>query len=122
MQWCDQKIIEGFYSHKVVQEVTKNINDLSIDSEIKRWSYIQNNNVLNLLITPSEEEVAKAENIIRPKDAEILAIAKSTNVITHLITLDIRDFKTENVMQYAKPMHIVTPKEFIEEHPQFRNA
>lgn len=60
------------------------------------------------------EEIAPYQNLIDVEDAHLIAGAKLTRC-THLVTLDKKHLLREDIQKRFLPLHIVSPKELLEE-------
>ena len=109
---CRQKKIKGLISWDVIGEARKNINlKLGLKEKQRFIFYLKNAN-LKLVSEPSVEEISVCEKIIFPKDASILAAAKKSKA-DYLVTLDKKHFFQPKVINFAKPLKIITPKDLI---------
>jgi putative PIN family toxin of toxin-antitoxin system len=70
-------------------------------------------NFLEILPDPTLKEIKKAEKIIVPKDAPILAIAMKAKP-DYLITLDKKHFITPTQVREKSGLNILTPGKFVQ--------
>jgi len=107
-----QKKINGLVSLDVIGEARKNINlKLGLKEKQRFIFYLKKAN-LKLVSEPSVEEISVCEKIIFAKDAPILAAAKKSRA-DYLVTLDRKHFFQPKVINFAKPLKIITPKDLI---------
>lgn len=107
-----QNKIKCLVSLDVIGEARKNINlKLSLKEKQRFIFYLKNAN-LKLISEPSVEEISTCEKVIFPKDAPILAAAKKSKA-DYLVTLDKKHFFRPKVIDFAKPLKIITPKDLI---------
>lgn len=107
-----QKKIKGLVSLDSVGEARKNVN-LKLGLKRKqRFIFYLKNAKLKLVPEPLAEEIAECEKIIFAKDAPILAAAKKSKA-NYLVTLNRKHFFQPKVINFAKPLKIVTPKDLI---------
>lgn len=107
-----QRKIQAFVSEDALSEAVKNVN-LKLDDigEERLKTYLIKAN-LKLVDSPEAEAIALCEKFIHFKDAPILAGALA-NKINVLLTLDRKHFLTKSVADFAKPMKIFTPGDFL---------
>jgi len=107
-----KKKIKGVVSLDVIGEARKNINlKLGLKEKQRFIFYLKNAN-LKLISGLSAEEISECEKLIFPKDASILAAAKKSRA-DYLVTLDRKHFFNPKVINFAKPLKIITPKDLI---------
>ncbi len=116
LRWCREGKIKGHISQKVIAEVRKNTSLKMGPKEVQRFEYILGESFLVVESNPPQSEIDACKQIIRDKDAIILATARTNQNIGYLLTLDIKDFKKPSVLQFASPLEILTPGEFIQKH------
>lgn len=107
-----QRKIKAFVSEDALSEAAKNVN-LKLDDigEERLKTYLIKAN-LKLVDSPEAETIALCEKFIHFKDAPILAAA-ITKKVDILLTLDRKHFLTKSVADFAKPMKILTPGDFL---------
>ena len=67
----------------------------------------------HLLPAPGQREIEAAAEVIRPKDAHVLAAARNGEA-SHLITLDHKHFLTDEVRKSIQPILACTPGEYLD--------
>ena len=107
-----QRKIKAFVSEDALSEAVKNVN-LKLDDigEERLKTYLIKAN-LKLVDSPEAEAIALCEKFIHFKDAPILAAA-ITKRVDILLTLDKKHFLTKLVADFAKPIIILTPGDFL---------
>ncbi len=114
LECCEQRKIKGYISKKVVFESKKNVAEDMGEEAIKALAYVFSQGFLTVVPDCTKEELENAHKAFNnQKDAPIIAAAKHTPHITHIISLDNGFFKPE-VIKYVKPKEIVKPGEFIQ--------
>ncbi len=68
--------------------------------------------------TPDEKQITRAEKLIVPKDAVILASAKLAQVDV-IFTLDQKHFLTTPARDFVKPTKILTPRLYFQASKKF---
>jgi predicted nucleic acid-binding protein len=63
--------------------------------------------------TPDYQEIEAAAELIRPKDAHVLAATRSAEA-SHLITLDRKHCLTDETRQAIQPILACTPGEYLD--------
>ena len=104
--------IQTFISLDCLGETRKNVNLKLGKAGRGRLVYYLKFARLRLVLEPSLEEIATCEKVINKKDAPILAAAKKSGA-SFLVTLDRKHFFNSRVINFAKPMRIITPGEFV---------
>lgn len=112
---CREKKLKGYLSLDVIGEARKNVNLKLKKIHKQRFIYFLKQADLILVPSPSVEEIAQCEKVINPKDAPILAAALKSPT-SFLITLDRKDFLKPKVFDFAKPLKITTPGDFISKY------
>jgi len=107
-----QKKIKTFVSPDVIGEATKNVNLKLGETGKHRLKTYLNLAHLVLVDNPKPELVALCESVIHVKDAPILAAALNAKVGI-LLSLDRKHFFTAKVIDYSKPMKILTPGDWL---------
>ncbi len=113
LHFARQRKIKAFVSEDALGEMVKNVNlKLGDISEERLKTYLIKAN-LKLVDSPEAEAIALCEKFIHVKDAPILAaaIAKRVDI---LLTLDRKHFLIKSVADFAKPMKIFTPGDFLQ--------
>lgn len=112
---CRLEKLKGYVSKKTIGEANKNINlKLSDQSKRRFISYLKLAN-LSLINKPALEEIVYCGQVINEKDAPILAAAINSKA-DFLITLDRKHFLKPEVMEFSRPLKIISPGEFIQKH------
>ena len=109
---CRLKKISGYVSLDTIGEARKNVNLKLKKINKERFVYFLRFASLILAPQPSAEEIAQCEQVINPKDAPILAAALKSSA-SFLITLDKKHFLKPKVINFSKPLKIISPKEFV---------
>lgn len=112
LDYCKKGKIQGWVSKETIGEAEKNVNLKLGQKEKTRFIYYLKFANLFLAEDPTIEEIVGAEEVIFAKDAPILASAIKSKV-DFLITLDRKHFLNPLVEKFARPMKVVTPKDFI---------
>lgn len=107
-----KKRIKGFLSRYVLIETKRNLIKKSAEKSLERFIFYLENCNFNITSEPTLLEL-KTCRIINSKDAPVL-IAAIKNDVQYLVTLDKKDFMKKEVFNYAKPLKIMLPGDFIE--------
>lgn len=108
-----QRKIKAIVSEDTVIEAMRNVNlKLNKIGKHRLKTYLIKAN-LSLVENPGAETIAVCEKVIHVKDAPILASAIE-NKADVLLTLDRKHFLTKSVADFAKPMKIILPGEFLQ--------
>lgn len=110
--FCRQKKIQALVSLDVVGEARKNVSLKLGNLGLLRLAYYLRWANLVLTPNPTVEEIAVCENYIEAKDAPILASAIKSKV-AYVVTLDRKHFFKELVIDFVKPMKIITPGDWV---------
>lgn len=113
--YCRKKKIKGYVSLDTIGEARKNVNFKLKTRHKERFVYFLKHAGLVLASQPSVEEIAQCEKVINPKDAPILAAALKSPA-SFLITLNRKDFLKPKVIDFVKPLKIITPGKFVLKH------
>lgn len=107
-----QRKIKAFISEEALGEVVKNVNLKVGDTGKQKLKTYLMEAKLKLVDSPEAEMIVFCEKFIHIKDAPILAaaIAKMVDI---LLTLDRKHFLIKSVADFAKPMKILTPGDFL---------
>lgn len=113
--YCRLQKIEGYLSLDTIGEARKNVN-LKLNKTAKK-RLVHFLKVANLILTPqpSTGEIVWCEQVTNPKDAPILAAALKSPA-SFLVTLDKKHFLKPKVKNFASPLQIITPGEFVLGH------
>ncbi len=106
----DIGLLQIVVSEQVFEETERNLRDKS-PSALAAFSHFRKTIAWAVVPYPSRDHVAETAQHIASKDAPILAAAMDGKV-NRLLTLDVRHFKTEAVLNYSK-LIIQTPGEFM---------
>jgi predicted nucleic acid-binding protein len=98
----------------VLNEVKRNAQVKFSEKEKNRLTQLILQSKLQFLTKPLQEFVDDCEQFIKQKDASVLAVAMHNN-INYLVTLDKRDFLVTKVRNFANPLKILLPGDFIKE-------
>lgn len=112
---CRQQNIKGYLSLYVIGEARKNVHLKLKDINKRRLVYFLKHARLLLAPLPSPEEIVSCEKVINSKDAPILAAALKSPV-SILVTLDRKHFLKSKVLNFVKPLKIMTPRELVLKH------
>jgi len=107
-----QRKINAFVSEDTVGEAVKNVNLKLGDIGKERLKTYFIRAKLILVDNPEAETIVLCEKFIHFKDAPILACALA-NKVNVLLTLDRKHFLNQAVFDFAKPMKILTPGDFL---------
>lgn len=110
-----QKKIIAYVSFDVIGEARKNVRLKLGSLGIRRLSHFIKFANLLLFPSPTAEEIAESEKYIHVKDAPILAAAKKSQA-EFLITLDKKHFMKNEVIQFAKPLVVIIPGNFVRDY------
>ncbi len=113
--YCRLKKISGYVSLDTIGEARKNVNLKLKKINKERFIYFLRFSNLILASQPSAEEIAQSEQAVNPKDAPILAAALKSSA-SFLITLDKKHFLKPKVINFSKPLKIISPGEFVLKH------
>jgi len=113
LECCEQGKLRGYISEKVITECNKNAAEDMGDKAVKSIQYVFQHKFLTIAADCSYEELKNAKQAFtNPKDAPIIASAKQIQQISHILSLDNGFFKPD-VLEYAKPIKILKPGEFV---------
>ncbi len=104
--------VQLIVSKVVLTEVERNVKNKLTQLHIERFFTLAKNLTI-ITQLPSRELIERAQKVIVPKDAVILAEAKRVNP-QYLVTLDKKHFFTTQVKTYIKPTIIASPKMIID--------
>lgn len=108
--FCRKNKIKGLISKYVLSELKRNTEKLDQAGKRRLNFYILQSN-LHIEEDPTLEEIKACQEVINSKDSSILATARQCKV-EYLITHNIKDFLLPKVKNFAKPMTILTPRDF----------
>ncbi len=109
---CRKGAIQGYISSYVLSEIKRNVAARLDQVGKKRLHVFLQQGRLTIVEEPGVEEVKRCERVIAAKDAPVLAASIKCNA-SHLLTFNTTDFKRPEVRAFAKPLEIMTPREFI---------
>ena len=110
--FCRKNKIKGYISRYVLSEVKRNaLQKLNQLGKRRLNFYILQSN-LNIVDSPTPEEIKICQEVLNSKDAPILAAAVK-NKVNYLITFNTRDFLLPKVKAFVKPLPILTPRDFV---------
>lgn len=109
---CKKGTIQGYISRYVIFEAKKNATLLLDQKEKKRLNFLLLQCHMVIVDEPSDKDIRRFATVIERKDSPILAVAEFARV-DYLLTLNTKDFMGEEVKKSMKPIHIVTPKDFL---------
>jgi predicted nucleic acid-binding protein len=112
IEYCKKGKIKGYLSKKVVFEVRKNAQLKMDKSAVERFEYILQQRFLQIEPDAEGEKIENAAKAIHKKDAPILAAALQITKAKYILSLD-ADFFEEKVKEFANPVEILKPGEFI---------
>jgi len=97
----------------VLREAERNIQQKLDEASLLRFYRVIVELELQIIPTPSSEELSVAAEIVAAKDAHVLAGAR-TGKATHLITLDRKHFLHAKQKEGILPIIACTPGEYLE--------
>lgn len=108
---CRKGLVKAYISRYVIYEAKKQIQLNQVEKQRLNFFMLQ----CKLLIgkEPTQSEVSNYYSFIESKDAPIVAAAKSV-AADYLITLNTKDFMSERLKEFIRPIQIITPKKFIQ--------
>lgn len=106
------KKIKALISEDVLGETKKNVEQKLNEAGQQRLQVYLKLARLVLVNNPKPETIRACEAAIHIKDAPILAAAVASKADV-LLTLDRKHFLTKKVADFAKPMKIVTPGDWL---------
>ncbi|MDO8498038.1 MAG: putative toxin-antitoxin system toxin component, PIN family [bacterium] len=112
LQFCKKGKIKGSISDYVINELKKNVSSKLDQIGKQRLNFLLLQVPFHIIEEPTREEIALCEKVINTKDAPILAAAIKSKA-THLISLDVSDFMKPKVREFAKPLIIISPRDFV---------
>lgn len=110
--YCRQKKLKGFVSLDVIGEARKNVLLKLKEAGRGRLVYFLKMANLEMVEKSSIEELVECEKVINEKDAPILAAALKSPA-GYLLTLDRKHFLKPKVIEFTKPLKVLTPGEFV---------
>ncbi len=111
---AQQGRFEVCVSHLVLLEVERNVRKKLPTAALKRFHHLLETTPIQIVPSPTSEELHLYQALIHEKDVPILAAAMRSGS-AYLVTLDRRDFLTEKIRTARLSMRVVTPKQFFEE-------
>lgn len=109
--FCRKKKIKGLISKYVLSELKRNAGKLDQAGKRKLNFYILQSS-LEIVENPTLDEINACQEVINSKDSSILAAA-IRHKAEYLITHNTKDFLLPKVKNFAKPMMILTPRDFV---------
>lgn len=97
----------------VLREAERNIQEKLDEADLLRFYRLIADLDLQIVPTPSSEELSVGAEVVAAKDAHVLAGAQSGKA-THLITLDRKHFLNAKQKEVIFPIVACTPGEFLE--------
>jgi predicted nucleic acid-binding protein len=97
----------------VLREAERNIQQKLDEADLLRFYRVIADLDLEVVPTPSTQQLDSAADLVAIKDAHVLAGARSGKA-THLITLDRRHFLRNKQREGILPIIACTPGEFLE--------
>lgn len=109
---CRQGFCKAGCSRLVLLEAERNIKAKMEPHALLRFYQEIASLDLDLVESPTEEELAAQRRIIAPKDAHVLAAALKDKT-NFLLTFDRKHFMTPAVLEAGLPFSIMTPGDFL---------
>ncbi len=109
---CRKKKLQGYISKYVVAECKKNIAKKLDQKAKQRLNMYLLQFDLKTVSEPTEQEIKICEEVIKSKDAPILAAAIKSKAMV-LVTLDKKDFMIAKVRNHIQPTLLFTPDKFL---------
>lgn len=113
IELCKARKATPLVSRLVLIEAERNIRRKFEESVLVRYYNTLAELDPLVLPIPGQQEIEEAQKVIRPKDAHVLAAARSGEA-SHLITLDRKHFLTDEVRQAIRPILACTPGEYLD--------
>lgn len=110
--FCRKNKIKGFISRYVLSEVKRNATHKLDQLGKQRLNFYILQSNLNIVDSPTSEEIKICQEVLNSKDAPILAAAMK-NKVNYLITFNTKDFLLPKVKDFVKPLTILTPRNFV---------
>lgn len=111
---CRASKIQLLVTRLVLREAERNIQQKFDEATLLRFYQLIVELDLQVIATPSSEDLSAAAEVVAAKDAHVLAGAR-TGKATHLITLDRKHFLRDRQRQGMLPIVACTPGEYIQE-------
>jgi predicted nucleic acid-binding protein len=113
MEFCKARKATPLVSRLVLIEAERNIRKKFEESVLVHYYDMLAELDPQVLPTPEQREIEAAAEVIRPKDAHVLAAARNGEA-SHLITLDRKHILTDEVRQTIRPILACTPGEYLD--------
>jgi predicted nucleic acid-binding protein len=98
-------------SEQVLVEAERNLKE-KLPNAVPEYERFLNTSTLERITNPSTADVAKAKEIIHPKDASILAAAKNAQV-DYLVTLNRKHFLDDPEVVRRSGLRVGAPGDFL---------
>lgn len=114
MEFCKAGKASPLVSRLVLIEAERNIRRKFEESVLIQCYDMLAELEPHVLPTPAQREIETAAEVIRSKDAHVLAAARNGEA-SHLITLDRKHFLTDGMRQAIRPILACTPGEYLDQ-------
>ncbi len=114
IEFCKERKATPLASRLVLIEAERNIRKKFEESVLVRYYNTLAELDPFVLPIPEQQEIEEAQKVVQPKDAHVLAAARSGEA-SHLITLDRKHFLTDEVRQAIRPILACTPGEYLDQ-------
>lgn len=110
--YCRKNKIKGYISKYVLSEIKRNAVQKLDESGKQRLNFYILQSNIDIVDNQTNGEIQICQKVINSKDAPILAAAIK-NKADYLITYNTKDFLLPIVKDFARPLTILTPHNFI---------
>ena len=112
IEFCSQGKVYALTTRLVLREAERNVRSkLNEDALVRFYNLLAQLSPITIPLS-GQDKIDEAASIVHPKDAHVLAAARSGNA-DYLVTLDRKHFLSDNVRQAILPMIVCTPGEFF---------
>ena len=115
IEFCSKGKATALTTRLVLREAERNVRSkLNEDALVRLYNLLARLSPITIPLS-GQDEIDDAATIVHPKDAHVLAAARSGNA-DYLVTLDRKHFLTDNVRKAILPMIVCTPGDFFQEY------